>query len=75
MRRGTGVGLGLAAAVLVWPGAADACSVCFDATEQNREAFIGTTVFLTALPLLLLGSGFLWLRARHAETAPPPRRW
>ena len=38
-----------------------ACPSCFaEAGEEQREAYIGTTIFLSALPLLLLG--FLALR-------------
>jgi hypothetical protein len=70
------------AIALFAPGAADACSVCFSTTEENRWAFIGTTVFLSVLPLgILLGIG-VWLRRtvlameRHHDTArvpAPPR--
>jgi hypothetical protein len=38
-----------------------ACPSCFaEAGEEQRQAYLGTTVFLSALPLLLLG--FLALR-------------
>jgi hypothetical protein len=48
------------------PEAAMACSVCFSATEQNRMAFLGTTIFLSLLPLFLIGtvSVVLWRRSR-----------
>jgi len=36
--------------------AVSACPSCFaEAGEEQREAYIGTTIFLSALPLLLLG--------------------
>jgi len=75
-------------ALLALPGAAEACSVCFSATEENRMAFLVTTGLLTALPLAILGGIGLWLRrrlremehdheaARHApqrERVSPPR--
>ena len=74
--------LGLAAA------AACACPVCFSGSERVRSAFLGTTLFLSLLPLGLIGAGLLWLRraARGwfagefherdawppADTVPPP---
>jgi hypothetical protein len=76
--------LPLAVLALVTLAAADAhaCSVCFSTTDQNRWAFIGTTVFMSVLPLaFLLGVG-AWLRHKVVEmerradaaraTAPPP---
>ncbi len=57
----------LATALLLLPGAAGACSVCFSATEENRIAFIATTVFLSVLPLSLLGGIGWWLRRRVLE--------
>lgn len=55
------------ALALVAPGAAEACSVCFSTTEQNQWAFIGTTVFLSALPVGILLALGLWLRRRVLE--------
>ena len=37
------------------PANAYACSVCFDATDQSRGAFLATTIFLSLLPLGLIG--------------------
>lgn len=55
------------ALTLLVPGAAEACSVCFSTTEENRWAFIGTTVFLSVLPLgILFGIG-TWLRRKVLE--------
>ena len=50
---------------------AQACSVCFDPSEENRLAFLGTTVLLSLLPLLLLaGSGlWIWRRTREGKDA------
>lgn len=60
-RRGLGLLTGLA---LSLPARALACPVCFSATEANRDAFLGTTILLSLLPLLFVG-GVVWvLRAR-----------
>ena len=57
----------LAAAALLFPGAAEACAVCGPGTEESRVAFILTTAFMTALPLALIGGVVSWLRRRLAE--------
>jgi hypothetical protein len=42
--------------ILVTPSLAQACSVCFTGrSDEQREAFLITTGFLTFLPLILLG--------------------
>lgn len=50
------------AAVLATPTAAYACPVCFDANEANRTAFIVTTIFLSLLPLAMVGGIAYWIR-------------
>ena len=48
-------------ALLLAGGTSWACPSCFSEAEpQQRQAYLGTTVFLSALPLLLLG--FLAMR-------------
>ena len=43
-------------AVLGWPEAVEACTVCMSGQEEeSRKAFIGTTAFMTFFPLLMLG--------------------
>lgn len=49
------------ALVLVLPHTAWACAVCFDATDENRQAFLDATILMTALPLLLVGAGGYWV--------------
>jgi len=56
-------------AVFVLPDAAHACAACFDANDENRQAFIATTAFLTILPLGMVGGAGLWLRHRVRERA------
>ncbi len=68
--RNTGVrtvGL-VVATLLAWaPRVAEACPVCMASTEEDtRLAFILTTGFLSALPLLL-GGGLIWWLWRRAQ--------
>lgn len=44
-----------------------ACAVCGVGLEESRLAFILTTIFLSLLPLTMIGGTLLWLRRRaHA---------
>ncbi len=49
------------------PDALHACPVCFDPREENRQAFLATTIFLTLLPLGMVAGTGLWLRKRARE--------
>ena len=66
MRRFSILGLTLTTFAAL-PEAAWACAVCFDASDENRQAFIATTAFLTLLPLGMVGGAGLWLRRRVRE--------
>jgi high-affinity Fe2+/Pb2+ permease len=58
--------------VLATPALALACPVCFSAKNEGaRIAFLATTVFLTALPLLLIGGVITWLARRAAQADQP----
>ena len=50
--------------LLLLPGAAWACPVCFDTTAENRMAFMQTTVLLSLLPLGMVGGVGVWIRRR-----------
>jgi hypothetical protein len=50
--------------LVVFPDAVLACPVCFSASDENREAFLATTAFLSLLPLGMVGGAGLWLRKR-----------
>ena len=66
----------LAAAIMTYaPTLAHACAVCFDSEDDNRQAFIDTTIFLTVLPLALLAIGISLVvyRVRKAERAEAER--
>ena len=58
-----------AALAVVLPRTGWACAVCFSATDGNRMAFLGTTIFLSLLPLALIGGGvwYVWKRAKALE--------
>ncbi len=58
-------------ALLLVPQLGQACAVCFSSNDENRLAFTVTTVFLTALPLLMIGSFVLWLRQRVLRLRGP----
>ncbi len=53
--------------MLLSPSVAQACAVCFSGrSDEQREAFIITTGFLTFLPLLLLGFA-VWAFVRRVR--------
>jgi len=41
-----------------------ACPSCASPLEENRQAFVDTTVFLTVVPLMMMGGFIWWLRRR-----------
>ena len=64
----TGRLVGLATTLLVvLPELAHACPVCFDPRDENRLAFLGTTVFLSLLPLAIVAGTLLWIRHRTRQ--------
>ena len=44
-----------------------ACPVCFDPRDENRVAFLATTIFMSLFPLGMVGGVGLWLRKRARE--------
>jgi hypothetical protein len=40
------------------------CPVCFDVRDGPRVAFFVTTIFLSLLPLAMLGGLWWWIRSR-----------
>jgi hypothetical protein len=55
------------------PDVAHACPVCFDPRDENRVAFLATTVFMSLFPLGMVGGLGLWLRKRARELRGMPR--
>jgi len=43
---------------------AAACPSCASPLEENRQAFVDTTIFLTVVPLMLIGGLIWWIRRR-----------
>jgi len=58
------VGVLAVALLAVTPETASACPVCFDARDENRQAFVATTVFLSLFPLGMVAGVGLWVRKR-----------
>ncbi len=55
----------LASLLAALPRAAEACSVCVTSdSEGTRAAFIATTVFLSLLPIGIIGGVVFFLRRR-----------
>ena len=54
----------VSAALALFPDVAHACPVCFDARDENRQAFLATTAFLSLLPLGMVAGTGLWLHRR-----------
>jgi hypothetical protein len=56
--------LGAVVAVTWAADLAYACPSCASPLEENRQAFVDTTVFLTVVPLMMIGGFVWWLRRR-----------
>lgn len=66
MRNATLGAIALLLLVLL-PEAVAACPVCFDSSDENRQAFLVTTAFLSLLPLGMVAGAGLWIRKRSRE--------
>lgn len=55
------------ALLLVLPEVVLACPVCFDSSDENRQAFLATTAFLSLLPLGMVAGTGLWMRKRSRD--------
>lgn len=62
----TGVVAALAL-LAIFPETAWACPVCFDSSDENRQAFLATTAFLSLLPLGMVAGAGLYIRKRSKE--------
>jgi hypothetical protein len=60
----------VSALVLALPGSAFACPFCIAAQSENvQKAFALASLFLSVLPLAMIGALFLWLRRRARQLA------
>lgn len=52
---------------------ARACPSCASPLEENRQAFVDTTIFLTVVPLMMIGGLIWWIRrkVRERDEQPP----
>lgn len=58
-----------AAIAAVTPSVALACPTCIAANEANRDAFLGTTVLLSLVPLAMFGGFLAYLLYRAVQRA------
>ena len=57
--------------LLALPRLAEACAGCIArGDDESRAAFVGTTVLLTFLPLIVVGGAVWWLLRRARELDP-----
>ncbi|MDH3622880.1 MAG: hypothetical protein OES69_16195 [Myxococcales bacterium] len=52
---------------------ARACPSCASPLEENRQAFVDTTILLTFLPLIMIGGFIWWLRRKARQLESPPQ--
>jgi hypothetical protein len=75
VRRSGRAALLAAALIAAAPDAARACAVCFAADDDGgRVAYLATTVFMSALPLGMIGGLVWWLYRRARERQSPSAR-
>jgi len=63
----------LAVSVVAWAAnLAYACPSCASPLEENRQAFVDTTIFLPVVPLTMMGGFVWWLRRKVRERDDTP---
>lgn len=61
------------AVVIGWAvDVAYACPSCASPLEENRQAFVDTTIFLTVVPLAMIGGLIWWIRRKAREMEGRP---
>ena len=53
--------------LLLLPEVAEACAVCFSGKEETRATYVGTTVFLSALPIGIVVVLGMMVRRRYVD--------
>lgn len=61
-----------AALVLCAANFARACPSCASPLEENRQAFVDTTIFLTVVPLMMIGGMVWWIRRKAQQMEQTP---
>ena len=51
---------------------AHACPSCASPLEENRQAFVDTTIFMTVVPLAMIGGMIWWIRRKSKEMEGRP---
>ncbi|MBT8468046.1 MAG: hypothetical protein HKN10_19540 [Myxococcales bacterium] len=65
--------MGSAVLAMAWAAnLAYACPSCASPLEENRQAFVDTTIFLTVVPLTMMGGFVWWLRRKVRERDDAP---
>ena len=49
------------------PGSAWACGACALAAPQNSKTYLEMTLFMSAVPLLVIGGMIYWLSGRYSS--------
>jgi len=44
-----------------------ACAVCFSGRDESRVAYLLTTIFMTAIPMIALAAGIYWVVKKFNE--------
>ena len=64
----------LVATIIGWSvDIAHACPSCASPLEENRQAFVDTTIFLSLAPLAMIGGLAWWIRRKSREIEGPPQ--
>lgn len=52
---------------------AAACAVCFSGRDESRVMYLLTAIFMTLIPIAVLGAGIYWVvkKATATDSAPP----
>ena len=53
---------------LLATGAAQACPICILADPKTAGTYLNTTLFMSVLPLAMLGGLIYWLKRRYSPT-------
>ena len=62
------------AAIVGWAvDVAHACPSCASPLEENRQAFVDTTIFLSLAPLAMIGGLVWWIRRKSREIEGQPQ--